>query len=425
VFDFDGTGPDAAPPAPAVRQADSPPADQTDDLSDPVGDGPVTPDDEPEDEEVAPDGWEPGAPWPPPEEVPDTETTDPYASLRELTAEEEPSDDADDAEDHTQTSTAEYDDLAAEMAAASEQDHEAMAVSADIPGLESGVVGLEDVVAATGEAGAPVEVRRGSDLPIRVLTGLGLLLVFFGSLYHPVLIGLLVVTVLGLAAGEYYTVLVRSGHHPISLFGLLGTAGALIGSWVWGPIAIPVSILGTIVFTLFFYAVVPARSHALRNTSLTVLGMVWIGGLGGFSLDLMRSEHYRWLISGIVVTTALMDVAQYAVGRRLGRRRLAPVVSPKKTVEGLVGGILAALLIGVGFGFRDPFDLGSGLLLGAIVAVVAPFGDLAVSVFKRAIGVKDMGALLPGHGGILDRVDAMIMVIPAAWVAYAWMGLLA
>ncbi len=119
-----------------------------------------------------------------------------------------------------------------------------------------------------------------------------------------------------------------------------------------------------------------------------------------------------------------MDVAQYFVGRRIGRHALAKRVSPKKTVEGLAAGVFAAVGVGVGFGFVGPFDLASGLALGAAVAVVAPFGDLAVSVVKRALDVKDMGAVLPGHGGVLDRVDAMIFVLPAAWMVYRAAGLL-
>jgi phosphatidate cytidylyltransferase len=112
------------------------------------------------------------------------------------------------------------------------------------------------------------------------------------------------------------------------------------------------------------------------------------------------------------------------VGRRFGKRQLAPRISPKKTVEGLAGGVVVAVAVGAVLGNFGPFELTDGLLLGAIVAVAGPLGDLAVSVVKRAIGVKDMGAILPGHGGVLDRIDAMIFVIPAAWVVYSWMGLI-
>jgi phosphatidate cytidylyltransferase len=99
-------------------------------------------------------------------------------------------------------------------------------------------------------------------------------------------------------------------------------------------------------------------------------------------------------------------------------------VSPKKTVEGYVAGIVVAVGVGAAFGWAEPFDLTDGLVIGGVVAIVAPIGDLAVSVLKRALDVKDMGYILPGHGGVLDRVDAMVMVIPALWIAYSWMGLL-
>jgi phosphatidate cytidylyltransferase len=298
-------------------------------------------------------------------------------------------------------------------------------VSAGIPGIESGTVGLEDVVAASGDDSVAIQAPKSSDLPLRVLTAVGLIVIFLGSLYQPYLIGALILIVLGLAAGEIYTVLIRAGHHPLAIFGFVGVAGAMIGTWIWEPVAIPMAILLTLVATLLFYGVVPDRSRPLHNTSLTMLGVLWIGGLGGFAFDIIKAEDYAWLVAALVVTVALMDIGQYFVGRRIGKRALAPVVSPKKTVEGLVAGVLVALLVGVGFSYFGPFDLGSGLLIGAVVALVAPIGDLAVSVIKRAIGVKDMSSILPGHGGILDRIDAMIFTIPAMWIAYSWLGLLA
>ena len=326
-------------------------------------------------------------------------------------------------EEYMKATTEEYAGLAEDVARAAAEGAEQIAVSAEIPGLESGVVGLDDVVAAAGEDAALIPARVASDLPLRVLTGLGLLVVFFGSLTRPLFIGLLVVAVLGLAAGELYLVLQRAGHHPLTLFGLAGTAGALVGTWVWGPIAIPVSLTGTLIATFVFYGVAAERSAPLHNAALTVMGAAWIGGLGAFAMDMVRADRYRWMVAAVVITTAVMDVAQYFVGRRLGRRPLAPTVSPKKTIEGLAGGVIVAIGVGLIIGLFEPFDLTRGLLIGVIVAVVAPLGDLAVSVIKRGIGVKDMGAILPGHGGVLDRVDAMIFVIPAVWVAFAWMGL--
>ncbi len=337
-------------------------------------------------------------------------------------------------EQYIQTTTQEFVDLAEEVAKAATTEHELSAVAAEIPGLESGVVGLEDVVVAAGEDPDAIAVREGSNLALRVSTALGLAVIFFASLYDPLFIGLFVVALLFLAAGEFYSTLMRSGYRPLGLIGLLGTLGALVGTWVWGVIAIPVSLSGTLVVTLLVFGLASDRRDPLTNAALTVLGTAWIGGLGAFLLDFLRSDDYGWLVVATVLTVALMDVAQYAIGKRIGRNRLAAVVSPNKTVEGLVGGVVAALAVGVAFGLlseevlildlQGPIDLGAGVALGVVVAIVAPLGDLTVSVMKRSLGVKDMGTLLPGHGGLLDRIDAMLFTIPTAWIVFAWAGLL-
>lgn len=325
---------------------------------------------------------------------------------------------------YVQTTTQEFVDLAEEMALASATEHQQSAVSAEIPGLESGLIGLEDVVAASGADPAAIPVAQRSNLASRVFTGLALAIIFFASLVDPLFIGLFVLVVLFLSAGEFYSALMRAGHRPLGLFGLLGALGALAGTWVWGLIAVPIAIAATLVATLLFFSMVSERRDPMTSTGLTVLGMAWVGGMGAFILDMVQYDNYGWLIVAVVLSVALMDIASFFVGRRLGRHRMAPRVSPKKTVEGLIGGMLVAVLVGVAFGLREPFDLGSGLALGAVVAVAAPLGDLAVSVMKRSIGVKDMGTLLPGHGGFLDRIDAMLFVIPLAWIVFSWTGLL-
>ncbi len=329
-------------------------------------------------------------------------------------------------EDYLQATTREYAGLAEAVAKAEEEGAQQIAVSAEIPGLESGLVGLDDVVSA--EAGATtadvIEPPASSDLGMRVLTAVGLVVVFAASLLSPYGIGALIFVVLFIAVGEMFAALIRGGYRPLSIFGFLGVAGAFAGTWAAGPVAVPIALLLTAVAVLLFYATVPGRRAALENASLTIMVTAWIGGLGAFAFDLLGSEHYVWLVLGLVVTVAAMDVGQYFIGRRLGRRPLAPVVSPKKTVEGYVAGIVVAIAVGAAFAWAEPFEMTDGLLIGAVVAIVSPLGDLAVSVVKRALGVKDMGYILPGHGGVLDRVDAMIITIPALWIAYSWMGLI-
>jgi phosphatidate cytidylyltransferase len=193
---------------------------------------------------------------------------------------------------------------------------------------------------------------------------------------------------------------------------------------VWGAVAIPAALLLTMVALLVFYALVPNRTDPLLNCAITMLGVAWIAGTGALAMTFLEAPHFRWLIFAVVLIVAVMDMAQYFTGRAYGRHPLAPVVSPKKTVEGLVGGVVAAVAMGALFGLFEPFDLGKGLFLGAAFAVFAPLGDLAVSLVKRSIGVKDMGSILPGHGGVLDRIDAILFAIAAAWLVFTWTGLL-
>jgi phosphatidate cytidylyltransferase len=111
----------------------------------------------------------------------------------------------------------------------------------------------------------------------------------------------------------------------------------------------------------------------------------------------------------------------------MGRTKMAKVLSPKKTIEGLAGGIAVALAAGAAITLIDWFglELRDGLLLGAVIAVAAPLGDLAESMIKRSLNTKDMGAILPGHGGLLDRIDSFIFTVPACYVLFLWLGYLA
>ncbi len=401
-------------PAPIEKETDSAAAEAVDDLPEPVDDAaevtelPRAGEDSGSGQATFADTWDP-------EEVDVDIDEDDIIDFATFTS-----------EDYLQATTSEYAGLAEAIARAEEEGTERMAVSAEIPGLESGIVGLDDVVGtADGDAsGDVIEPPPASDLPIRVLTAVGLIVLFAASLLSPLGIGALIVVVLGIAGGEMFAALIRGGYHPLSIFGFAGIAGAFVGTWIAGPIAIPISLLFVAVAVFLFYATVPGRKAVVENASLTLLVTAWIGGLGGFAFDLLHSDDYYWLVLALVVTVAVMDIAQYFIGRRLGHRPLAPQVSPKKTIEGYVAGVVVAVGVGAAFALANPFDLIDGLIIGGVIALVAPFGDLAVSVVKRALGVKDMGYILPGHGGVLDRVDAMIISIPAMWIAYSWMGLL-
>jgi len=325
---------------------------------------------------------------------------------------------------YTGAVTTEHRGLAEAVARASTEDTQLQALSAAMPGLETGVVGFEDVEdLGTDEIYIP-PVR--SDFGARVLTGLILVSLLFGSLWVggaalAAFIGVMVM--IGLT--EYFTTLRHKGYSPLVIFGYLGAVGALAGTWVWGPIAVPGAILSTIVVVFFFYAFAPRRRDVLVNGGLTVMGMAWITGTVAFAMPIIASEDYRVLIFALVAATVAMDVGAYGFGRAWGSAQMAPVLSPNKSIEGLAGGVVLSIGVAIGIGFfLEPFDIQSGAALGLVVAITAPLGDLAESMFKRSLGVKDMGAILPGHGGIMDRVDAFLFVIPPVWVLYELLGYL-
>ncbi len=325
--------------------------------------------------------------------------------------------------------TVEHRGLAEAIAEAGEEDTQWQALSAAMPGVETGVVGFEDVADLGGDLGVGDDYvpPAPSNLGVRVATGIILIVLLFGSLlWHEAafvaFLGLIVM--LGLV--EFYGTLRRRGFLPLSLFGLLGGVGTLVATWYHGPLAIPTVLLLTSMVTFFFYAFAPTRRDALTDGGLTILGLAWVVGTAAFAIPIARSSDFQVLVLAIVGVTAAMDIGAYSFGRTWGRSPMAPVLSPNKTIEGLAGGVVLAMVAAGAIGYLEwgPFDLKAGIVLGLIVIVVAPLGDLAESLVKRSLGVKDMGSALPGHGGVLDRIDALLFVIPAIWVLYETIGYL-
>lgn len=357
----------------------------------------------------------------PPEDVATGDVLE-FPPLEAQPGDDDPDWDAFTNDDYVNSSTQEYEGLAAELERTKHDEHEQSAVAAAIPGIETGVVGLEDV---TGEAPADVAASSSvTELGIRIATGVGLMGLFLLSLITPVALVVLAIAVFTFGAFEFYAALMRSGLHPVAAFGLAGVLGCLIGAWIWGVVAIPIALIATLIAIALFYGISAPREATARDASLTVMGAAWIGGFGAFALPIINSDRYEWLIAGTVILVVAMDVGQYFSGRTFGRRPLAPVISPKKTVEGLVGGAVITLAVGLGLSFFGPFTRMSALALAGAAVVFVPLGDLVVSSIKRQLGVKDMGTLLPGHGGILDRIDGLIFVVPAAWVVFSATGLI-
>jgi CDP-diglyceride synthetase len=267
----------------------------------------------------------------------------------------------------------------------------------------------------------PEEPRRskgfGSDLATRVVTGVvmaagGLLILNAGPGPASVLVSLIV----ALGVIELCGALRTQGYRPAGLVALLGSVGLVLGAYHSGESAFAAVVALVAPATLLWYLAGVTRARPAPGVASTFLVFGYVGIMGGFAGLILGLRDGIGLLLGLVLCAVAYDVSGYLAGRRFGRRHIAPSISPNKTAEGLLAGMAGSVVIGfVLVGGISPWGRFSGLALGVVVAVMAPLGDLCESLLKRDLGVKDLGGLLPGHGGVLDRFDAMLFALPAVY----------
>lgn len=265
-------------------------------------------------------------------------------------------------------------------------------------------------------------VPRGGGAAARIVTGVVAAAVALAAFAGGSVTSLvLVAVVVTFAAGEAFGTLRRVGYRPATLLGLVGTVSLLVGAYTKGPQAVPLVLVLVVAFTFAWYLFGIDHSPPLAGVASTLLVVGWISLMGAFAALLLAPSafphrHGVAFLLGAIIATVANDVGALVFGAWLGRRPLAPRVSPNKTWEGLIGGTIVSIVVSVGLvGAMHPWTPSSAAVLGVVVSIVAPIGDLSESLLKRDLRTKDMGRLLPGHGGVLDRVDAMLFVLPATY----------
>ncbi len=248
-----------------------------------------------------------------------------------------------------------------------------------------------------------------------ILAGLAILAFQLGAAATITLI--CVICVLG--AVELFNSMRMAGLHPATLLGIVASAALPLAIYHRGePGYVLVSAL-TLVFGALWYLVGADSHRPALNLGLTFLGVQWVGGLASFAaLLVLAGDPGIDMILAAVIVTVVFDTAAYAGGRVFGSHPFHPA-SPNKTWEGTIIGVVGAVLAGFIVGILEisPFsgDLVHAILLGLVAGILAPIGDLTESLIKRDLGVKDMGAILPGHGGVLDRLDGLLFVLPGVY----------
>jgi len=262
---------------------------------------------------------------------------------------------------------------------------------------------------------------EGSELSTRVVTGLiAAGVVLAAAAIGPPALVVIVAVAVTMAAAELFQGLRARGYQPATLLGLVGSGSMVLAAYWRGEQAFPLILSLMVVFSFLWYLAGVVSVRPTQNIAVTLFAFAYVGFLGSFAalLLLFRVDGRQSvaLLLGPVIATAAHDIGAYLVGKYAGKTPLAPELSPKKTFEGLVGGVLASVAVSMlVVGQMAPWSVGRAFWLGLVVAVAAPLGDLCESMIKRDLGLKDMGKLLPGHGGVLDRIDALLFVIPASY----------
>jgi len=306
---------------------------------------------------------------------------------------------------------------------------------AEVPegdGAEPPLTAMPDALGAeaTGEppvdnpSGAPRATgRAGRDMASAVGVGLGLGGVVIATLliWRPAFLLVLTLAVL-ISIVELTGALERGGHRPPRTPVLVGAVAMVALAWTRGPSGLVVAFLLT-VFAVLLWRLGDGPVGYLRDASAAAFVAFYVPLLAGFAVLLLAPDDGTARVLAFIATVVCSDVGGFAAGVLFGKHPMAPTVSPKKSWEGLAGSVAACVLIGVllvTLTFHGPWW--GGALFGVAIALTATLGDLGESLIKRDLGIKDMGDLLPGHGGLMDRMDSLL---PSAVVAYLLLSVVA
>jgi phosphatidate cytidylyltransferase len=243
--------------------------------------------------------------------------------------------------------------------------------------------------------------------------------IWFGGIW-----ALLLILFVALFGGlELYAMLEQGGYRPVRLIGLIWIAALVLAGWQPTlPLAPPLISLGLILVLVFALFQPEKPVTVWMGTSIAA---IYLGLMLGQALALRLLSNGLWWFLFALLITWINDTAAYFVGVTLGRHKLWPRLSPKKTWEGTLGGWVAAGMLGGILALFTPLEPSFfvGALLGMVSGIFALLGDLSISMVKRQVGVKDSGHFFPGHGGMLDRIDSILFVLPFVYQVVRWLHL--
>ena len=224
-----------------------------------------------------------------------------------------------------------------------------------------------------------------------------------------------------LAVLEFYRMVVPKAL-PLICFGLIWTLLFIIHPQF--DFSVPLLLTSAVVLSLILLVLIPQKEGAFTSWAWVMAGVLYVGWLLSFLVALRLDAGRGWLFLALLATFG-SDTAAFFVGRALGRHRLAPRISPAKTWEGAIAGLFGAIIVSLIIVaiFSLPLSYGQTILLGILVSIFGQLGDLAESLLKRNMGIKESGNLIPGHGGLLDRMDSVVFAGVVVYLYYTFVVL--
>ncbi|MFC1847587.1 phosphatidate cytidylyltransferase [Chloroflexota bacterium] len=238
----------------------------------------------------------------------------------------------------------------------------------------------------------------------------------------------------GLAVLEFYRLVTASRITPLTYFGLTLTLLfilsrdtdllSILRPHISPDLLTPLLLTSTVLLSLIWLLLCRQKENAFASWAWTMAGILYMGWLLSYLVALRGMDNGQNWVFFALATNSASDTAAFFTGRAIGRHRLAPHISPSKTWEGTIGGLLGAIIVGLFFILPTPlslpFNWWQAILLGLLVSIFGQLGDLVESLFKRNMGVKDASQLLPGHGGILDRIDSVVFAGVVVYYYVVW-----
>ncbi|MCT1620389.1 MULTISPECIES: phosphatidate cytidylyltransferase [Janibacter] len=273
-------------------------------------------------------------------------------------------------------------------------------------------------IRAAAPAAAGPSSRAGRNLPVAIASGVVLGAGAAGALVaHPVAFVVVICVAMVIAVWEMRQALSEGGLFAPFAPVAIGAVSMIVAAYVRGAEALVFAAALTLVATLV-WRVADGLSGAVRDVGAGALILLYPCLLAGFAAMMLAEPQGQWRIFVFIIITIASDIGGYAFGVLLGKHPMAPKLSPKKSWEGFAGSVISCALVGA---IAIPLTLDGpwwqGAVLGALVAPVATIGDLIESSLKRNLGIKDMSNIIPGHGGLMDRLDSLVLVVPLVWVA--------